>query len=109
MLEAALKCALTTAVHAGSDTSATAIAHALVMFNKHNWLTHSLVKACLQFYLPQLFEFLLNHNPDILNEPGEHNEPSIKQMLSVCSEHQCFENCFYVIVKKIERKYMARA
>jgi len=104
-LEAALKSALAAAMAAGSDTSATHIASCLVVFDKQKWLSQSLVKSCIELYLPQLFNFLLEHYPELLIRPGEHDEPSIKQILSQCADQDCFENCFYDIVRKIERKY----
>ena len=104
-MEAALKSALAAAMAAGSDTSATHIASCLVVFDKQKWLSQTLVKSCIELYLPQLFNFLLEHYPELLIRPGGHGEPSIKQILSQCADQDCFENCFYDIARKIERKY----
>ena len=107
-MEAALKSALAAAMAAGSDTSATHIASCLVVFDKQKWLSQTLVKSCIELYLPQLFNFLLEHYPELLIRPGGHGEPSIKQILSQCADQDCFENCFYDIARKIERKYGSR-
>ena len=104
-MEAALKSALAAAMAAGSDTSSTHIASCLVVFDKQKWLSQSLVKSCIELYLPQLFNFLLEHYPELLIWPGEHDEPSIKQILSQCADQHCFEKPFYDIARKIERKY----
>jgi hypothetical protein len=93
---------------AGSDTSATHIASCLVVFDQQKWVSQALVKSCIELYLPQLFNFLLEHYPALLIRPGDHGEPSIKETLSGCAGQHCFEHHFYDIARKIERKYDVR-